>query len=69
MNATTNLPSDVAFTPAVKAQIAQFLADHPRGKEGRVLYNLKRDFGADPEELRKRFRFYFDAFPVKEEVK
>ncbi|HTJ63587.1 MAG TPA: sulfotransferase [Alphaproteobacteria bacterium] len=57
------------FTPAVKAQIAQFLADHPRGKEGRVLYNLKRDFGADPEELRKRFRFYFDAFPVKEEVK
>ncbi len=57
------------FTPAVKAQIAQFLADHPRGKEGRVLYNLKRDFGTDPAELRKRFQFYFDAFPVKAEVK
>jgi hypothetical protein len=57
------------FTPAVQAQINQFLIDHPRGKEGRVLYNLKRDFGVDPEELRKRFQFYFDAFPVKPEVK
>jgi hypothetical protein len=57
------------MTPAVRAQIDQFLKDHPRGKEGRVIYNLQRDFGTDPAELRKRFQFYFDAFPVKAEVK
>jgi hypothetical protein len=57
------------MTPAVRAQIEQFLEDHPRGKEGRVIYNLTRDFGVEPEELRKRFQFYFDAFPVKAEVK
>jgi hypothetical protein len=57
------------MTPAVRAQIDQFLNEHQRGKEGRVIYNLKRDFGADPAELRKRFQFYFDAFPVKAEVK
>jgi hypothetical protein len=57
------------MTLAVRAQIDQFLKDHPRGKEGRVIYNLKRDFGIEPEDLRKRFQFYFDAFPVKPEVK
>ncbi len=54
-------------TPAVRAQIDQFLKDHPRGKEGRVIYDLKRDFGTDPDSLRRRFQFYFDAFPVKAE--
>lgn len=56
------------FTPAVRAQIDKFLKDHPRGKEGRVIYNLKRDFGVDPEELSKRFQFYFEAFPVMAEL-
>ena len=57
------------FTPAVKAQIDTFLKAHPRGKEGRVVYNLKRDFGVTADEVRARFKFYFDAFPdVKAEV-
>jgi hypothetical protein len=57
------------MTPAVRAQIDQFLKDHPRGKEGRVIYNLKRDFGVSADEVRARFKFYFDAFPqVKAEV-
>jgi hypothetical protein len=57
------------MTPAVKAQIDRFLSEHPRGKEGRVIYNLRRDFGVDPAELRKRFQFYFDAFAVRAEAK
>ncbi|HLG89311.1 MAG TPA: sulfotransferase [Alphaproteobacteria bacterium] len=52
-----------------RAAIAHFLAEHPRGKEGRVVYNLRRDFGVDPEALRARFQYYFDAFPVKAEVR
>ena len=43
------------------------MESHPRGKEGRVIYHLKRDFGVDPDALRQRFQFYFDAFPVKAE--
>jgi len=61
--------ADLPMTETARQQTAQFLADHPRGKEGRVIYHLKRDFGVDPEALRARFKFYFDAFPVKAEVR
>jgi len=47
----------------VRTELQRFLADHPRGKEGRVIYDMKRDFGIEPAELRKRFAFYFEAFP------
>ena len=40
---------------------------NPRGKYGRVLYDLKADFGVDPAELRKRFDFYFERFPIQAE--
>jgi len=48
---------------SVHADLRQFLADHPRGKEGRVIYDMKADFGIEPAELRRRFAFYFEAFP------
>ena len=48
--------------------MAAYLQANPRGKEGRVIYNLKDDFGVEPEALRERFQFYFDAFPVQKEV-
>lgn len=51
-------PSDVA-----DGELSHFIATHPRGKFGQVSYNLKRDFGVEPAELRKRFDFYFDAYP------
>ena len=57
---------DVAGNPLpgeVRAELQRFLADHPRGKEGRVVYDMKRDFGIEPAELRQRFAFYFEAFP------
>ena len=47
----------------VRADLQRFLADHPRGKEGRVVYDMKRDFGIEPAQLRRRFAFYFEAFP------
>ena len=45
-----------------------FIKAHPRGKYGRVRYNLKEHFGVAPEQIRERFKFYYDAFPVKVEV-
>ena len=48
-------------------ELQQFIEDNPRGKHGRIVYNLKEDFGVSPEELRERFNFYFDQFPVQAE--
>ncbi|MCB2060089.1 MAG: sulfotransferase [Novosphingobium sp.] len=50
-------------TETANREIADFIASHPRGKHGQLVYNLERDFGISPAELRKRFDFYFEAFP------
>jgi hypothetical protein len=40
------------------------MADNPRGKHGQVVYDLRGDFGIEPDALRRRFDFYFERFPV-----
>jgi hypothetical protein len=54
-------------TPAARAALDHFLAAHPRGKAGQVIYDLRGDFGIDPAQLRERFGFYFDRFEVRAE--
>lgn len=54
----------VSFDPDSKAALWGYQDDHPRGRFGRVRYDLA-DFNLDAEELRERFRFYTDRFPVK----
>lgn len=44
------------------AEMEHFVATHPRGKFGQVIYDLDGDFGVSREELRKRFSYYFDTF-------
>lgn len=62
--------ADLPMTKEARAQIEAYMAAHPRGKEGQVVYDLRGDFGADPAELRRAFDFYFEAFPdVKVEVR
>lgn len=61
--------AQLPMTPAARAQIQTYLAQHPRGKEGQVVYDLRRDFGAEPAALRERFGFYLDRFPVRIEVR
>jgi hypothetical protein len=56
------------MTDAARTQIAGYLADHPRGKQGQVVYDLRRDFRAEPAAVREPFGFYFERFPVKVEV-
>jgi len=53
----------------MKGLMADSLAHHKRGKNGQVVYNLKRDFGLTAEEVRRKFDFYFNRFAVKAEVK
>lgn len=59
--------ADLPMTPAARAQLDAFMADNARGKHGRVVYDLRRDFGLDPDDVRRRFAFYFDRFPVRVE--
>jgi hypothetical protein len=63
--ATANLE----LTAPARKQLETYIDEHPRGKDGRVAYNLRGDFGVEPAQLRARFDFYFDRFPVQVEVK
>ena len=56
------------MTPEAKAEIERYLARHRRGQQGRVVYDLRTDFGAEPREVRDPFGFYLDRFPVRIEV-
>jgi hypothetical protein len=44
-----------------------FMARNPRGKHGRVVYDLEGDFGVRPADVRERFAFYYERFPVEVE--
>jgi GFO/IDH/MocA oxidoreductase family protein len=59
--------AELPMTPATRAHLDAFMADNPRGKYGRVLYDLRGDFGIEPAALRRRFAFYLERFPVRVE--
>jgi hypothetical protein len=51
------------------ADMQDYMAQHMRGKDGKVVYDLAGDFNLDIPSLRKRFGFYLERFPAKLEVK
>jgi hypothetical protein len=56
------------FTDQARAEVAAYQRAHPRGREGTVVYDLRRDFSTTPDELRSRFGAYLDRFDVRIEV-
>ncbi len=44
--------------------MVEYLHDHPRGRFGAIAYDAAQ-LGLDPHELRERFGFYTDRFPVQ----
>lgn len=63
---------DFAGLPSSEESVADmraYMDSHPRGKDGRVVYDLAGDFSLDIPALRERFAFYTDRFKVKQEVK
>ncbi len=56
------------MTATARAALEAFMAANPRGKHGRIRYDLKADFGIDPATLRERFGFYFERFPIRVEA-
>lgn len=55
------------LTDKVQRHFQKYLDGNPRGKHGRIQYDLQRHFGISPNDLRKRFDFYFDRFDVRAE--
>jgi hypothetical protein len=51
------------LTGRARSELVTYLAGNPRAKEGRMIYDLRADFGLEPDELYERFAFYFEAFP------
>lgn len=61
--------SGLEVTDECRTALSDYVADNPRGKDGRVVYDLRGDFGLDPDELYDRYSFYLEAFPqVRREV-
>jgi hypothetical protein len=58
------------FDDQARADLTGAMDANPRGKHGQIIYDLRSDFGIDPERLRERFSFYYERFPnVRIEVK
>lgn len=55
-------------SPESVQDMRDYMQNHPRGRDGRVVYDLEGNFGLDLKALRERFRFYTDRFAVRHEV-
>jgi hypothetical protein len=53
------------LTRETEAALTGYLAENPRNKHGRVIYDLEGVFKVDAAHLRERFGFYYDRFPVQ----
>jgi Sulfotransferase family len=58
----------IELTEEARAEIEAHRRVHPRGKEGQVVYDLRRDFSTTPDEVRSRFTAYLDHTDVRIEV-
>jgi hypothetical protein len=56
--------ADQPFTETARVAMEAFLASHPRGVHGSVIYEPEADFDLHPAELRARLRDYTDRFGV-----
>ena len=58
----------MVMTGAARAQMAAYGTAHRRGRDGQVLYDLRADFGVEPDAVRAHFTDYLDAVPLPVEV-
>jgi hypothetical protein len=53
----------LGVTDEARSGLQDYVAANPRGREGRIVYDLRADFGLEPDDLYERYGFYFEAFP------
>ena len=56
------------FTAGARADIAAYQLAHARTPGSAVAYDLRADFGVEPDDIRRSFEFYQRAVPVRTEV-
>jgi len=56
------------MTDEARASLEAYMVKNPRGRHGRIVYDLVGDFDVDPDALRSRFDFYYERFPVEIEA-
>ena len=61
--------ADIPFDQQTRDAFQGAIDHNKRGKHGQLVYDLRGDFGLEPDAIRERFSFYFDRFPVRVEVK
>ena len=59
--------ADLPMTPQTKREIDHYIETHPRGRHGKVVYDLEGDFGIARDEMYDYFGNYMDAFPIQRE--
>jgi len=57
------------YDQGIQNMMTDALTQHQRGVNGRILYNIEKDFGLKAEDVRAEFKFYFERFSVQPEVK
>ncbi len=58
----------VELNGRARRELQAYLDANPRGKHGRVVYDLAGDFGVDPDALHERYAFYTDRFGITRET-
>jgi len=53
----------LSFTDETRASMKKYIDEHPRGRHGKILYDIKEDFGIERENVYEVFDDYLKAFP------
>ena len=56
--------ADQSLTMQARSTILNYINENPRGKHGKVVYNLQQDFGINKTDLYHRFQFYIEKFSL-----
>lgn len=59
----------VELPAPVAERFDRYLAANPRGKHGRIDYDLAGQFGLDPDRARERYGFYLERFGIEAEAR
>lgn len=59
--------ADLPMTETTRAEIDHYIETHPRGRHGKVVYDLEGDFGITRDAMYEHFGNYMEAFPVERE--
>jgi len=58
----------VGMSDEARAAIDHYIETHPRGRHGKVVYDLEGDFGITRDAMYEVFANYMEAFPVQRET-